>query len=353
MNKCLVSVILPIYNVGEYLEKCLNTVVNQHYQNIEIILIDDGSTDNSGEICDKFAENDKRIIVCHQSNKGLVYSWKKALTIAKGEWIAFVDPDDYIGNDYLTCMVDAAKKFNVDMVVAPSKKVYRDTLTNIKSELKPGIYVGNKYKRTVLENLLSNGYFQDRLLPPNRWGKLIRKRDLLTKIRYVDDSVTYGEDLNIMFLVFLEIGSIAVLERTEDNCYFYRTRETSMINDYDRNRWESVKKVYKSLNKVLLDKANEIPYNSLHDQLVMDCSAAFVQSYKNEFKNPQFKLNMLNSLIYDMRCQDIYVDIKHKRYLRYGLLQRLILFDIVKGNRITHFIMYLCLKVGVIFRKRR
>lgn len=353
MNNQLISVILPIYNVGEYLEKSLNSIINQSYRNIEVILIDDGSTDDSGEICDKFAERDQRVIVYHQSNKGLVSSWKRALSIAKGKWIAFVDPDDYIGKNYLESMLDAAKNFDVDMVIAPFKKVLNGKVTDTNSDLKPGFYEGNKYKKMVLESLLSNGHFQSRLLPPNRWGKLIKKDDLLKNSIYVDNSVTYGEDLNILFPIFIGVNSIYFLDELENNCYFYRVHKKSMINNYDKNRWSSVKKVYSSLkNRLYLEKEDSESYDSLYSQLVMDCSAAFVQSYKNEFKNPEFKFKMLDNLIYDMRCQDMYVDIKSGQYSQYSLLQRIILFDIVNGNKITHYIMYYILKMGISFKKR-
>lgn len=352
MDEELISVILPVYNVGDYLEESLNTIVKQSYSNIEIVLIDDGSSDNSGEICDRFAKQDRRIVVRHQSNRGLVASWKAALTIAKGKWIAFVDPDDYVGIDYLADMYSATDS-SVDMVIAPIKKIIRDKITRVEGNLKPGIYAGDAYRKNVLEHLLSNGRFQSRLLPPNRWGKLIRKVDLVKNLKYIDNSVTYGEDLNIMFPIFVDINSIVLLEEDINNCYFYRIRETSMINNYDKNRWESVKKVYKSLNKVLLDKQETIPFDTMYRQLVLDCSAAFVQSYKNEFKNSQFKLVVLNRLICDMRHQDMYEDIKHERYPKYSPLQKMILFDIVGGNKLTHCIMYHLLKIGIAFKKRR
>ena len=96
MNTPLVSAIVPVYNVAPYLEQCLNSIVNQTYRNLEIILVDDGSTDESGAICDRYAEQDSRIRVVHQKNKGLSGARNSGLDIASGEYIIFIDSDDYI-----------------------------------------------------------------------------------------------------------------------------------------------------------------------------------------------------------------------------------------------------------------
>lgn len=108
MNK--VSIILPIYNVEKYLEKCVNSVINQTYQNIEIILVDDGSKDSSGRICDELVESDNRIKVIHKKNGGLASARNAGYEVATGEYLMYIDSDDVIKNDIAEKCVSAMEK---------------------------------------------------------------------------------------------------------------------------------------------------------------------------------------------------------------------------------------------------
>lgn len=105
----LVSVIVPVYNVEQYLEKCIDSIINQTYKNLEIILIDDGSTDSSGKICDSYAARDKRIKVIHQENGGLAVVRNIGVSAASGEYIMFVDSDDYIDTEIVQFLYEQSK----------------------------------------------------------------------------------------------------------------------------------------------------------------------------------------------------------------------------------------------------
>ncbi|MBP3602575.1 MAG: glycosyltransferase family 2 protein [Lachnospiraceae bacterium] len=112
----LVSIIVPVYNVSQYLEKCILSIINQSIKNIEVILVDDGSTDNSGIICDKFLQIDSRIKVIHKQNGGLVTARKAGLRIASGKYIGFVDGDDYIALDMFEKLCDNLEETEADFV---------------------------------------------------------------------------------------------------------------------------------------------------------------------------------------------------------------------------------------------
>ena len=112
VSKDLVSIVIPIYNVEKYLKKCLDTVLSQTYNNIEIILVDDGSPDSCGIICDEYANKDKRIKVIHKENGGLSDARNAGIDIAKGRYITFIDSDDYVSSDYVEYLFNTLKKYN-------------------------------------------------------------------------------------------------------------------------------------------------------------------------------------------------------------------------------------------------
>ena len=126
--KELISIIVPVYNVEQYLDDCLISIINQTYKNIEIILIDDGSTDKSGKICDEYAKKDSRIIVIHKENGGVSSARNAGLRIAKGAYIGFVDPDDWIAEDMYEVLYSNAKKYDADVSVCKYKIVKNNSI---------------------------------------------------------------------------------------------------------------------------------------------------------------------------------------------------------------------------------
>ena len=117
MHNPLVSIIVPVYNVEKYLCKCLNSIINQTYKDLEIILVDDGSKDTSGQICDEYASKDNRIHVIHKENGGVSSARNKGLAIATGEWVLFADSDDILPNDALSYYAEVVNTYEVDMVL--------------------------------------------------------------------------------------------------------------------------------------------------------------------------------------------------------------------------------------------
>ena len=170
----LISVIVPIYNVEEYLSKCIDSIIHQTYENLEIILIDDGSLDNSGNICDKYAQNDKRIQVIHKKNGGLSDARNVGISKASGRYITLIDSDDYVLEDYVDFLYKLLKEKNADMSVCKQKVIYENggeiyTGTNKEYILTP--------KETLRMALYSNDF------DISAWGKLYKK-ELFDKVKY-------------------------------------------------------------------------------------------------------------------------------------------------------------------------
>lgn len=343
----LISVILPIFNVEKYLSKCLDSIIKQSYKNIQIILVDDGATDRSGKICDKYKSQDNRILVLHKENGGLVSAWKLGLSKAQGEYICFIDPDDYIEKDYITSLVKAMQKYEVPFVIAPTYEL-RDKKVFLKLRLSPGVYFGIKLKKLKNKYLLNDGHFQDRLIPPSRWGKLIKKSLIEENLKYTDIRMTYGEDLSIIVPILLSINKMYV-ESKANNGYVSRIRSDSMVRGYDTNRWNSVKLVYSNLLLAFKDKGATA---QMYNQLSIDYFTALIEAYKNEVKNDKSNAQDLLNLIYKMHEQPLFREsLPLMRQRNFNWINNLFLFNIYKGNKILNYVLYKLMRVAYIIKR--
>lgn len=182
MNAKLISVIVPIYKVEEYLDKCITSIVQQTYPNLEIILVDDGSPDSSPAICDHWAQQDERIQVIHKKNGGVSSARNAGLRAAKGQFISFVDPDDYIEPKMLEMMIAEMRDEQVDVVQCGYNEMLNGNV-EVHSHSKKRMSADTAVKSL----LLWDGYVQSYL-----WNKLYR-RSILMSVEFCED-LRYGED---------------------------------------------------------------------------------------------------------------------------------------------------------------
>lgn len=219
-NDRLVSVIVPVYNVKPYLAEALDSVVNQSYKNLEIIIVDDGSTDGSGEICDRYAERDRRIRVVHQSNKGLSSARNTGLDIMTGELVAFLDSDDAYHPDFVRLMAEAMEREKSELVTCKtvicntSRKI--ENLAEVGENLKrhPVIYYREDALRALADNKMSLA----------AWNKLYRSQ-LWERIRFPVGRVY--EDNAVLFRVVDECKTVCELKQP---LYWYRKTRAGSIS---------------------------------------------------------------------------------------------------------------------------
>lgn len=227
MNReVLVSVIIPVLNVRTYLAEALDSVIHQSYGNLEIILIDDGSTDGSAEICDKYASKDARIIVEHQERKGVGNARNKALGIMTGEVVAFLDADDVYYPDYVSTMIEAMNRSESDIVICKYEKqetTGRLIFGNTKDS-DPAIEQG-EYDRVSILRAYANGKIN-----PSIWNKVF-KRELWENERFPEGHVF--EDIDTTYRVLNHCEKVCVLE---DVLYIYRRRPGSITDHLTKKR---------------------------------------------------------------------------------------------------------------------
>lgn len=225
MDNPLISVLVPVYNIERYIGLCLESIICQTYTNLEIIVVNDGSTDRSGEICDLYAKKDSRIKVIHKENGGLVSARKVAMEIATGDYIGYVDGDDWIGEDFYSVLLSAMKQHNSDVVVAGFSRELFTKSAKIINVYPAGIYEGANLE-VLFSSMISYGDFFRHGITTYLWNKLFKKEVIKDCQLSLDERVSIGEDGAAVYPALLKCNRVCVI----DNCsYHYRQREDSML----------------------------------------------------------------------------------------------------------------------------
>ncbi|MEF2629635.1 glycosyltransferase family 2 protein [Megamonas funiformis] len=224
-----ISIIIPIYNVEQYLSQCLDSVINQTYKNLEILLINDGSTDNSGKICDNYAKLDNRIRVFHKKNEGVSSARNLGLEKCTGDFIGFVDPDDFIELNMYELLYNEQQKTNADIIWCNYCKI--SSTGNI-------IYLGeinnNTFYDLSLKNnkkIFSKNFYYILNMKTYIWNKLF-KRKLFYNIRFPLKKTF--EDLFIFMSLILQTNTIQFISKT---LYYYRQRDTSLCATFNTSKF--------------------------------------------------------------------------------------------------------------------
>ncbi len=215
----LISIIVPIYNVEEYLCRCIDSILNQSYKNFELILVDDGSPDNCPKICDAYAKRDHRIIVIHKKNGGLSDARNYGIEIAKGKFLIFIDSDDFIHSKYVEKMYLIQKETKSDLVICGYNTVVSMDDIDFKQEF------SNQYKIVTPKQAINQIYSDipyNGLIIVVAWNKLY-KRELFKNIRYPFGKIS--EDNFVIVDILEQCEKIAI---SEDKMYYYVISENSI-----------------------------------------------------------------------------------------------------------------------------
>ncbi|WP_232473267.1 glycosyltransferase family 2 protein [Brachyspira sp. SAP_772] len=258
MDNIKVSVVIPVYNVEPYLRECLDSVINQTLKEIEIICIDDRSTDNSYQILEEYAKKDSRIrIFQNEKNSGAGKSRNKGINNSKGEYIGFIDSDDYISNDYFESLYYTAKKFNSD--ISNNINIYSDT----NSKISYHYYNFNKISKLDIEyesetkieniNILSKD-----LITYAVWNKIFKKEFInKNKLSFIEDKIGSSEDADFIMRMIINNPKMSFNNLGK---YYYRTRDNSSIDTSikDVEYWNIT--IEQMQNTILYYKQNKIEY---------------------------------------------------------------------------------------------
>ena len=235
----LISVIVPVYNVEKYLDRCVESIINQTYTNLEIILVDDGSPDNCPAMCDKWAEKDERIRVIHKPNGGVSSARNTGIENSNGEYIAFVDSDDYTADNYVEALIKNLIDNDCDLVACNFNYVNKDSTFIKTSEYKKALCAG---KHEILSDYLNEAF-----VDPGCPGKLYVK-NVIDSLRF-DENIKNGEDFLFNYYYLSECKKVIQIEDALYNYVQNPTSSTHIVTDSLVNRWKNTKRILSDLSR--------------------------------------------------------------------------------------------------------
>ena len=247
----LVSIIVPIYNTEKYLKTCLDSILAQTYKNIEIILIDDGSSDSSPSICDEYKASDNRIVVLHKQNQGLINARKDGFRLAHGKYLAFVDSDDWIEAEMIESLYSLAMENDADVVISGVNDATPAGISFRRNGIAEGVYREDSLQEIKAKLFCKEEYFSLGVLP-YLWNKLWKKDLLEESILNADERIRVGEDVAIGFPAILNATCMVV---TDKAFYYYRQNNASMLKAEKNQQKEFTNSnlLYNYLHKYLSD----------------------------------------------------------------------------------------------------
>lgn len=251
-----VSVIVPVYNIKNCIEKCVQSIRKQTYTNIEILLVNDGSTDGSDMICREHSKIDSRIKIIDKENGGLVSARKAGICHAAGDYILNVDGDDWIEEKMIEVLVSKAEKTNADIITSGYYREHSKSIAKITDSIDEGVYSTDEEKCYLYQHMIFNGKVEKRGIIPSIWNKLIRT-DLLKEVYlYESNDMNIGEDAasvysccaladkivvthNVLYHYVVRLDSIM---HTKDSCYLRNVNELYLFmrENFDKSKFKDI-----------------------------------------------------------------------------------------------------------------
>ncbi len=281
------SIIIPVYNVKAYLERCLYSILHDTCKDLEIILVDDGSTDGSGEICDRLAIENACIKVIHKQNGGLSSARNAGLESAVGEWVSFIDSDDWVDQDsyqIMKILLQKPENQNVDIVKLGYKKIHNDQTVFFIPCLEPGLYEGAAAKEIILKLAFGNRQVSNSTINTfvlSSCAHLYRRSFLTeTGVKFVSERKVGSEDFLFLYSLYMRAFRTLV---TDLKWYNYDTREGSLTRRYREKLHIQYQKLGKAVLRELQDTGNyaqfRLDYEGMYIALMYVC-------IMNECNNP-------------------------------------------------------------------
>lgn len=242
-----ISIIVPVYNVEKYLSQCIESIINQNHKNIEIILVNDGSTDKSGDICDKYSLKDNRIKVIHKKNEGVSIARNTGLKVATGEYIAFVDGDDLVDKDIYTRLINVINNSKYDLVMCRFYRSFFNGENIIEDEpLEEGEYERNEVFEKLILPMIGNDFKNTgKTLIMGAIWRCLYKKEIIKKNKIEFPIIKIAEDM-LFHLNYLGYCNYVYVEK--EPLYYYRYNNNSATKKYITDLWDTLSRQLTMVN---------------------------------------------------------------------------------------------------------
>lgn len=245
-----ISVIVPVFNTRQYLEECIGSILAQTYGDFELILVDDGSSDDSLSVCRSYEERDERVKVIHQENQGQMVATRNGVDASCGEYLSFIDSDDYIRADMYENMMAEVERHHPDIVTMAGCAFDGKRMKSYADMLEPGFYDRRAIESYVIPSMFSNhSLYGRRGIHSSKALKLFRRQLFADVIHSVPDDVQMGEDMLCTYTCVVKASSLSILPRDKIG-YMYRLNPASISWVYKRNLFARSMKLCSSLRNI-------------------------------------------------------------------------------------------------------
>ncbi|MCL2253113.1 MAG: glycosyltransferase family 2 protein [Lachnospiraceae bacterium] len=281
----LISIIVPIYNTELYLDRCLNSLHNQTYHNLEIILINDGSTDKSEDICKSYIDKNSRFIYFHQNNAGPMAACHHGISVSKGEYLCFVDSDDQVDINMISEMFNQLKLNTDEIVCCNMNMEYAYGTFAYRHGLPSGVYEGIELQ-DIFRNIVGN---EEKYIFLSRAMKLISRNLIVNNLHYCDSNLKIGEDSAMILPALFDSKRIVIMKDAFFYHYYYNSG--SLMHGYLPNFYQHVKKLNAITNRIMTEKVVSHKYSITAAEIEKQCLSEhlfqIMLAVKNEVRGNQ------------------------------------------------------------------
>lgn len=330
----LITIIVPVYNVEKYIKECINSLINQTYKNIEIILVDDGSKDNSGKICDDYATLDHRIKVIHKKNEGLGYARNSGLKVAQGKFVTFVDSDDKAENDLVENLIEGINESNCDTCIGGYKRISEKGIVNFVERYTDEEFNGKDVYNKLFTRMLGSAPEKHDAIRMSVWNVLYSMEIIRNyNIIFPSERKLISEDIIWDSEYYKHAKHVRVINST---AYNYRITPGSLTQKYKPDMLKKICVLYNEMNSRLSGDENKV--SRLQRQFFVNLRACINQE-KFRISNKEIK-KAIRTIVDDETVHSVavqYANIIKQR-------KQKLFVKIIEHKRVL--IIYILLKIG-------